>query len=106
MYGAKHSSSANSRFCAFYGQQPAQLDRLQQMFPTGVVRHMWLSTTVNLLMWGIPLHYTSLLDDLYVNEEVYADQWTRFMSVCLADWETSLSWVRWRIEPEVDIFHI
>jgi hypothetical protein len=94
MNGAKHSFAANQRFIAFYGQRPAQLDRLQEMFPADVVQHKWLMTVANSLMWGLPRRYTSYLDDLYVNEEVYADQWTHFMSVCLADWTTSLSWVR------------
>ena len=101
---AKHSFAANQRFIAFYGQRPAQLDRLQEMFPADVVQHRWLMTVANSLMWAIPLRYTSYLDDLYVNEEVYADQWTHFMSICLADWTSSLSWVRWHIEPEVDMF--
>ena len=78
----------------FYGQQPAQLDRLQEMFPTDALQHKWLSTVADWLMWGIPQHYTSLLDDLYVNEQVYADQWTRFVSLSLSDWTSSLSWVR------------
>ncbi|KAG6377423.1 hypothetical protein JVT61DRAFT_15226 [Boletus reticuloceps] len=83
---------SNQQFVTFYGQQTAQLDRLQEMFHPNGVQHKWLSNAANFLMWGIPLHYTCLLDDLYVNEEVYADQWTRFLSICLADWTSSLSW--------------
>lgn len=96
----------NQRFVTFYGQRSAQLDRLQDMFPADVVEHKWLSNVANLLMWGIPRHYSSLLEELYVNEQVYADHWTHFMSTCIADWTNSLSWVRWCIEPEVDIFDI
>ena len=48
----------------------------------------------NSLMWGVPQRYISLLEDLYVNEQVYVDQWTHFVSLCLADWTSSLSWVR------------
>jgi hypothetical protein len=99
----KHSFAAKSRFGDFYGQWPAQLDRLQMMFPTDVVQHKWLSTVANVLMWGLPQRYTGYLEDVNVNERIYADQWTHFMSVCLADWTTSLSWVRWHIEPKVDI---
>ncbi|KAF8137515.1 hypothetical protein EV363DRAFT_1318186 [Boletus edulis] len=76
---------SNQQFVTFYGQQTAQLDRLQEMFHPNDVQHKWLSNAANFLMWG-------LLDDLYVNEEVYADQWTRFLSTCLADWTSSLSW--------------
>ena len=57
-------------------------------------------------MWGIPRRYTSYLDDLYVDEYVYPDQWAHFMSVCFADWTSSLSWVSWHIAPEVDIADI
>ena len=100
---AKHSFAAYSRFGNFYGQRPAKLDRLQKVLYTDDVQHKWISTVANVLMWGIPRRYTKYLDDLYVNEYVYADQWTHFMSVCLADWTTSLSWVRWHITPRVDI---
>lgn len=102
----EHSFTANQRFVTFYGQRCAQLDRLQEMFPADVVEHKWLSTVADLLLWSIPTHYNSLLQDLYVNEQVYADQWTHFISLCLADWTSSLSWVCWRIEPELDISHI
>ena len=76
------------------------------MFAADVLQHKWLTTLTNLLMWGIPLHFTNLLDDLYVNEQLYADQWTHFVSMCLADWTTSLSWVRRCIGPEVDMVNI
>ncbi|KAH0826640.1 hypothetical protein J3R83DRAFT_5025 [Lanmaoa asiatica] len=92
LHGNKHSFAVNQRFVTFYGQQPAQLDRLQEMCPADVVEHKWLSTLANLLMWGVPRHYNSLLVDLYANEQVYADQWTHFMSNCLADWTSSFSW--------------
>lgn len=76
------------------------------MFAADVLQHKWLATLANLLMWGIPLHFTNLLDNLYVNEQLYADQWTHFVSMCLADWTTSLSWVRWCIGPGVDMVNI
>ncbi|KAF9236645.1 hypothetical protein BU15DRAFT_76745 [Melanogaster broomeanus] len=92
-YAARLASAiANQRFITFYGQQSAQLDRLQEMYPGDVLEHRWLSTVANLMLWGIPGHYNTLLEDLYVNEQVYADQWTYFMSLCLADWTTSMSW--------------
>lgn len=64
------------------------------MCPASTVEHKWLLTVANVLLWGIPQHYISLLEDLYMNEQVYVDQWTHFMSLCLADWTNSLSWVR------------
>lgn len=108
IYGATYSYSftANQRFVTFYGQKTAQLDRLQEMFAVDGVQHKWLLKLANTLMWGIPLHYINLLDDLYVNEQVYADQWTRFLDLCLADWTTSLSWVRWHVEHGVDILNV
>lgn len=50
------------------------------MFSPGGVQHKWLLTLANLLMWGIPQHYNTLLDEMYVNEQVYADQWTQLVS--------------------------
>ncbi|KAG8216880.1 hypothetical protein J3R82DRAFT_7147 [Butyriboletus roseoflavus] len=91
-YAARLASAImNQRFITFYGQRSAQLDRLQEMFPTDVVEHKWLSTVADLVMWSIPRHYDSLMQDLYVNEQVYADQWTHFISICLADWTSSIS---------------
>ncbi|KAF9225806.1 hypothetical protein BS17DRAFT_777724 [Gyrodon lividus] len=82
----------NQRVITFYGQESAQLDRLQEMYPADILEHQWLSTVANWMLWGIPRYYNTLLQDLYVNEQVYADQWTHFMSVCLTDWTSSLSW--------------
>ncbi|KAG9313405.1 hypothetical protein JVU11DRAFT_5724 [Chiua virens] len=74
------SITVNQRFLTFYGQKSAQLDRLQEMCPSGAVQeHKWLSTIADWLMWGIPHHYNNLLEDLYVNEQVYVDQWTSFI---------------------------
>ncbi|KIJ61625.1 hypothetical protein HYDPIDRAFT_96268 [Hydnomerulius pinastri MD-312] len=89
LYGA----ISNQRFMTFYGQEGAQLDRLQEMYPEEAREHQWMSTVANTTLWGIPRYYDSLLEDLFVNEQVYADQWTRFMSLCLADWSNSLSFV-------------
>ncbi|KIL00338.1 hypothetical protein PAXRUDRAFT_821795 [Paxillus rubicundulus Ve08.2h10] len=83
---------ANQRFITFYGQESAQLDRLQEMYPNDTLEHKWLSTPANFVLWGIPRYYSTLLEDVYVNEQVYADQWTNFISLCLADWTGSLSW--------------
>lgn len=85
---------ANQRFVTYYGQQHAQLDRLQEMCPANAVEHIWLLTLANLFMWGIPRHYIGLLEDVFVNDQVYVDQWTHFVSLCLADWTNSVSWVR------------
>ncbi|KAF9236648.1 hypothetical protein BU15DRAFT_49787, partial [Melanogaster broomeanus] len=92
---ALSSLVANQRFITFYGQQPAQLDRPQPQdtYAGDILEHRWLLTVANLMLWGIPGHYNTLLEDLYVNEPVYADQWTNFMSLCLRDWTTSMSWV-------------
>ncbi|KAF9233861.1 hypothetical protein BU15DRAFT_79718 [Melanogaster broomeanus] len=82
---------ANQRSVTFYAQQSAQLDSLLEVYPGDAVEHRWLSTVANLMLWGVPGHYNTLLEDLYVNEQVYADQWTHFVSLCLKDWTTSMS---------------
>ncbi|KAF9242856.1 hypothetical protein BU15DRAFT_72507 [Melanogaster broomeanus] len=92
-YGARLASAiVNQRFATFHEQQSDQLDRLQEMYPGDVPEHRWLSTVANLALWGIPGHYNTLLEDLYMNEHVYADRWTHFMSLCLVDWTSSMSW--------------
>ena len=99
--GANIYLIANQRFNTYYGQQYAQLDR-QQYAPESF-EHQWLWIAANSLMWRIPRYYSILLEDLYVNGSV-SDQWTHFLSLCVADWTNSLLWVCPRTESELARF--
>jgi len=84
---------AHQRFTTFYGEGNAQLDRLQQVLPCDTVEYPRVTTICNLVMWGFPGGYVARLEELFLNNQIFADHWSDFMSSCLQDWSTSLSWV-------------
>ncbi|KAL4079622.1 hypothetical protein J3A83DRAFT_4185593 [Scleroderma citrinum] len=83
---------AHQRFTTFYGEENAQLDRLQQVLPCDAVEYPRATAVCNLVMWGIPRVYLARLEELFINEQIFADHWSTFMSSCLQDWTISLSW--------------
>lgn len=78
----------------YYGQEHAQLDRLQIMTPAEEFDHQWVKTIANPALWGIPGHYLSELHDLFANEQVFVDQWQTFMTASISEWHTAVVWVR------------
>lgn len=82
----------NQRFMTYYGQEHAQLDRLQIMAPEEDMDHQWVKTTANLALWGIPDRYFFELRDLFANEQVFVDQWQIFMTACISEWHTVVVW--------------
>ncbi|KAF8842864.1 hypothetical protein BDN67DRAFT_1067293 [Paxillus ammoniavirescens] len=71
-------------------QQSAQLGRRQGRHSPLASRHHWVATISNLILLGIPRHFYALLEDLSTHDHMPADQWARFMSLCLTDWTNSL----------------
>ncbi|KIJ09755.1 hypothetical protein PAXINDRAFT_182107, partial [Paxillus involutus ATCC 200175] len=71
-------------------QQSPQLRRRQQRHSPLASRHHWVATISNLILLGIPRYYYALLDGLYMHDRMPADQWTRFMFLCLTEWTNSL----------------
>ncbi|KIM70734.1 hypothetical protein SCLCIDRAFT_100795, partial [Scleroderma citrinum Foug A] len=92
---------AHQRFTTFYGEGNAQLDRLQQVLPCDIVEYPRVTAICNLVMWGFPGGYLARLEELFLNNQVFADHWTDFMSSCLQDWSTSLSWVLFPTESNL-----
>ncbi|KAG2139477.1 hypothetical protein BD769DRAFT_1431984 [Suillus cothurnatus] len=82
----------NQRFMTYYGQEHAQLDRLQIMTPEEDMDHEWVKTIANLALWGIPDRYLLELRDLFANEQVFVDQWQVFMTGCISEWHTAVVW--------------
>lgn len=78
----------------YHGEENAQLDSLQQVLPREPVGYPRLTSVANLIMWSLPRVYLTQLEDLFTNNQVITDQWAAFMSSCLRDWSTSISWVR------------
>lgn len=82
----------NQRFMTYYGQEHAQLDRLQIMTPEEDMDHPWVKAIANPILWGIPNRYFSELHDLFANEQVFVDQWQIFMTTCNSEWHTAVVW--------------
>ncbi|KAG1902152.1 uncharacterized protein F5891DRAFT_1024977 [Suillus fuscotomentosus] len=82
----------NQRFLTYYGQEHAQLDRLQIMTPEEDMDHQWVKTIANLALWGIPDRFFFELHDLFANEQVFVDQWQIFMTTCVSEWHTAVIW--------------
>ena len=92
------SLAENQRFMTYYGQEYAQLDRLQIMTPQEDVQHEWVKAVANPVLWGIPDHYLSEFNDVFANDQVYVDHWQTFMTSCISEWHTAVVWVcdTWR----------
>ncbi|KAG2136726.1 hypothetical protein DEU56DRAFT_805603 [Suillus clintonianus] len=82
----------NQRFMTYYGQENAQLDRLQIMTPEEDIDHEWVQSLANPALWGIPGRYFSELHELFANEQVFVDQWQIFMTSCITEWNTAVVW--------------
>lgn len=82
----------NQRFMTYYGQEHAQLDRLQIMMPEEDMDHQWVKTIANSVLWGIPDRYFFKLHELFANEQVFVDQWQTFMTACVSEWHTAVVW--------------
>lgn len=82
----------NQRFMTYYGQECAQLDRLQIMTPEEDIDHQWVKTLANSVLWGIPSRYFSELRDLFANEQVFVDQWQTFMTASISEWHSAVVW--------------
>ncbi|KAH7904892.1 hypothetical protein BJ138DRAFT_852335 [Hygrophoropsis aurantiaca] len=83
----------NSRFATYYGEEHAQLDRLQRMLPSDDADCPWISLVAHHTCWGMPNLFKSQLQDIFVDDRVFVDQWASFMSRCVDDWSQSLRWV-------------
>ncbi|KAF9234277.1 hypothetical protein BU15DRAFT_79229 [Melanogaster broomeanus] len=80
----------------FYGQEAAQMNRRQELHLAVAWIPQWLSTVANLMLFGMPRYYISLLEDLHVNDHPPLEQWREFRSLCLTGWTSSLllsSWI-------------
>lgn len=82
----------NQRFMTYYGQENAQLDRLQPPMPEDIVDRPGLRALANLTLWGIPNHHYSKLHDLFVHDQVYVDHWQAFITACLSEWRGLIVW--------------
>jgi hypothetical protein len=85
--------TGNQRFMTYYGQENAQLDRLNSPMPEDTVDRPGIRALANLILLGVPNHYYFKLRDLFVHDQVYVDQWQAFMTDCISEWRGMYSWV-------------
>ncbi|EGN92905.1 hypothetical protein SERLA73DRAFT_156742 [Serpula lacrymans var. lacrymans S7.3] len=83
------------RFTSYYGQDVAQLDREQAMLPSDTPDHHWLTTACDWMLWNMPSFHIEKLNKLFVDNQVYVDQWCLVISACLSGWSSTLSRVRY-----------
>jgi len=81
-----------NRVNTHYGQRQARLSRDQAILNESYSGTHWTFDFVSRFLFAIPGSYLSKLDNVYVDDLVYADQWRDFMRACRDDWKSSLSW--------------
>ncbi|KAI0792372.1 hypothetical protein C8Q75DRAFT_731609 [Abortiporus biennis] len=77
---------SNHRFTIHYGQDQCRLSRDQSIVETEEEQRKWLYNVSSKLLFNVPTQYSSLLDDLYIDQLVYANQWRDFIDSCKEEW--------------------
>lgn len=112
-YCACHRTSskrplASHKFSTHYGQEHARLSRDQAILIAPVPSFGWVSALSSAITFRTSDAYLARLEDVFVDNLVYAEQWRPFMRVCLRDWKGAsfgvcVSWISmlggswWRI---------
>lgn len=85
--------TARHRFVHHAGQEFPRLDREQSILATPPDMDHWIFRLCSSLCFGMPeLHY-SRFNKIYVDHEVDVRDFRSFISNCMDDWKSSLSWV-------------
>jgi hypothetical protein len=83
---------ARHRFVHHAGQEFPRLDREQSILATPPDMDHWIFRLCSSLCFGMPeLHY-SRFNKIYVDHEVDVRDFRSFISNCMDDWKSSLSW--------------
>ncbi|KAF7424488.1 hypothetical protein PC9H_009795 [Pleurotus ostreatus] len=80
----------NHRFTTHYGQESSRLSRTQSILVPKIYTPNFVSRAVTLLTLGLSDVYTSKLEDVFIDDLVYAEQWFRMIQSITKDWKTSL----------------
>lgn len=83
---------ARHRFVHHAGQEFPRLDREQSILATRPDMDHWILRLCSSLCFGLPESHYSRFKKIYVDHEVDARDFRSFISNCLDDWKSSLSW--------------
>ncbi|KAJ7211366.1 hypothetical protein GGX14DRAFT_624528, partial [Mycena pura] len=77
-----------NRYLTQYGQEFSRLSRDQPVLydPDAETKHRWVSTVASRVSFKTSDRYLALLDEVFVDHLVYAEQWKSMISGCLRDW--------------------
>lgn len=78
---------ASHKFSTHYGQEHARLSRDQAILIAPVPSFGWVSALSSAITFRTSDAYLARLEDIFVDNLVYAEQWRPFMRVCLRDWK-------------------
>jgi hypothetical protein len=79
--------SANHKFFTHYGQAQSRLSRDQAILNASVQCPPWISALSSAITFRTSDVYLARLEDVFVDDLVYADQWGPFMGLCLRNWK-------------------
>ena len=77
------------RFETHYGQEQARLSRDAAIFVEENNEIQWTKIPPSILTFKISETFNSRFDSLFVDQFVYANDWTAFMKSSIANWQQS-----------------
>ncbi|KAF7426193.1 hypothetical protein PC9H_008560 [Pleurotus ostreatus] len=80
----------NHRFTTHHGQESSRLSRTQSILAPKIYTPNFVSRAITRLTLGLSDVYTSKLDDVFVDDLVYTEQWHELMQSNTKDWKASL----------------
>ncbi len=84
----------NHRFTTHHGQESSRLSRTQSILAPKQYTPNFVSRAMSHLTLGISDVYTRKLDEVFVDDLVYTEQWHQLMQSNTKDWKASLQIVR------------
>ena len=85
--------AARHRFMNFYGEECARLSRDQRVvnMPPENVPFL-LRALSGITLFGIPRRYAAELENLWIDNIVYAEPWKAFVNKCVDEWRETALW--------------
>ncbi|KAF9485031.1 hypothetical protein BDN70DRAFT_848640 [Pholiota conissans] len=78
-----------NRYETHYGQDQARLSRDSSILVDEVDEIKWTKTAVSILTFRMSETYNNRLNSLFVDQFVFGNDWTSFMTHCMTSWQHS-----------------
>lgn len=78
-----------NRFETHYGQEQARLSRDAAIFSEEKNEAQWTKIPASILTFKTSEIFNSRFDSLFVDQFVYANDWSAFMKASITDWQQS-----------------